>query len=163
MVVVVGLLYFLLDSVLSALLVSSSPNSSQGIGFKPSYQTIPPIRIVKRLFAAVFARLILFVLGFWWIPVEVVNKKRGYASWKYYTSYPLNFTTTDEIRRTKAGAHVQGISLSQTGYRGSNSYGSRSGTPHFLTFPTFVLTAGVPVQVRSNIRPPNHRPGPTRL
>ncbi|KAF9783036.1 hypothetical protein BJ322DRAFT_1074087 [Thelephora terrestris] len=58
-VIAVGLPYFLLDSALSPLLV------------------VPPIRIVKRLIATVFARLILFTLGFWWIPVEVVNKRRG--------------------------------------------------------------------------------------
>ncbi|KAF9653457.1 hypothetical protein BDM02DRAFT_3135724 [Thelephora ganbajun] len=58
-VIVVGLLYFLLDSVLSVL------------------SAIPPVQIVKRLFATVFARLILLILGFWWMPVEVVNKKRG--------------------------------------------------------------------------------------
>lgn len=79
-VVAVGLLYFLLDSALSVLLVSSlSSNALQGTGFTSSCQAIPPIRVVKRLFAAVFLRLILFVLGFWWIPVEVVNKKRGYV------------------------------------------------------------------------------------
>ena len=98
MVVVVGLLYFLIDSVLSVLLVSLSPNPSQGTGFKPSRQVIPLVRIVKRLFATIFARLILFVLGFWWIPVEVVNEKRGYVSRKYHTLHPLNHTTTDEIR-----------------------------------------------------------------
>ena len=163
MVVVVGLLYFLIDSALSALLVSLSPNPSQGTGFKPSHQTIPLIRIVKRLFATVFARLILFVLGFWWIPVEVVNEKRGYVSPKYQIFYPLNRTTADGIRQTKAGTHARGISSSQTGCHGSNSCGSHSGAPNFPTHPTLVLTAGVPAQVRSNIRPPNHRPRPTRL
>lgn len=95
---VVGLLYFLIDSALSALLVSLSPNPSLGTEFKPSHQAIPLIRIVKRLFATVFARLILFVLGFWWIPVEVVNEKRGYASRKYQTFHPLSCTATDGTR-----------------------------------------------------------------
>lgn len=98
MVVVVGLLYFLIDSALSALLVSLSPNPLQGTEFKPSHQAVPPVRIVKCLFATVFARLILFVLGFWWIPVEVMNEKRGYASRKYQTFHPLNCIGTDEIK-----------------------------------------------------------------
>jgi len=59
LVVVVGLVYFLLDSALSTLLA------------------IPPTRVIKRFLAAIFARLILFVVGFLWIPVEVVNRKRG--------------------------------------------------------------------------------------
>jgi len=56
------------------------------------------MRIVKRLFAAVFARLILFVLGFWWIPVEVINKKRGFVGRKYPPFRLPNSTATDEIR-----------------------------------------------------------------
>jgi len=59
MVAAVGLPYFLLDSILSFL------------------SAVPSTRIVKRLFAAVFARSILLILGFWWIPVEIVRKKRG--------------------------------------------------------------------------------------
>jgi hypothetical protein len=97
-VVVVGLFYFLLDSALSVFLVSSPLDALQRNGLTPSYQAIPPIRIVKRLFATVFARLILFALGFWWIPVEVVNKKRGYVGWEYHTFHLPNFATTDEIR-----------------------------------------------------------------
>lgn len=127
-VVVVGSLYFLLASVLSVLSVSSPSNGPQGTILMPLCQVIPPIRIAKRLFAAVFARLTLFVLGFWWIPVEVVNKKRGYVEERStYIPFP-NSATTDGIRQTKAGAHVPGISSYQTGYRGSNCYGSRSGT-----------------------------------
>ena len=76
-VAVVGSLYFLLDSILSVLLVSFFPDAVQWSELMPPCQVVPPIRIAKRLFAAVFARLILFVLGFWWISVEVVNKKRG--------------------------------------------------------------------------------------
>ena len=78
-VVAVGLLYFLLDSALSLLSVSLSSHTLRVTRLTLHYQTIPPIRIVKHLFATVFARLILFILGFLWIPVEVVNKKRGYV------------------------------------------------------------------------------------
>lgn len=59
LVIAVGLPYFLLDSALSAFLA------------------VPPVRVVKRLIATIFARLILLVLGFLWIPVEVVGRKRG--------------------------------------------------------------------------------------
>ena len=109
-VVVVGSLYFLLDSILSVVSVSLLSNALIGSGLTSPCQVVPPIRIAKRLFAAVFARLILFVLGFWWIPVEVVNKKRGYVYWKYHTSHTSNSITTDEIKQKKAGAHVLGIS-----------------------------------------------------
>ena len=78
-VVVVGSLYFLLDSFLSVVSVSLPSNALVGSRLMSPCQVVPPIRVTKRLFAAVFARLILFVLGFWWIPVEVVNKKRGYV------------------------------------------------------------------------------------
>lgn len=44
-----------------------------------------------------------------------------------------------------------------------NSYGSLSGTTRPPTHPTFALTPWTPIQVRSDIRPPNHRTRPTRL
>ncbi|KDQ20504.1 hypothetical protein BOTBODRAFT_151226 [Botryobasidium botryosum FD-172 SS1] len=34
-------------------------------------------RLITWLFTALCARLALFVIGFWWIPVEVIAKKRG--------------------------------------------------------------------------------------
>lgn len=82
----VGLLYFLLDSIFSILSVSSLLSALQKVG-SPNYQVVPPVKIVKRLVAAIFARLILLILGFWWIPAEVVNRKRGYVTRKYRASY----------------------------------------------------------------------------
>ena len=137
---VVGSLYFLLDSILSVLLVRFPSDALQGGELIPPCQVVPPLRIAKRLIATIFARLILFVLGFWWIPVEVVNKKRGYAGRISHTFHLPNSLPADEIRRMKAGAHVPGTSSSQTGYRGSNYCGSRSGA----ALPFF------PPHVRSN-------------
>jgi len=97
-VAVVGSLYFLLDSVLSVLQVSFPSNALQGSELMPPCKAVPPIRIVKRLFAAVFARLILFVVGFWWIPAEVVNRKRGYADRKSHISISLTL-----LLQTKSG------------------------------------------------------------
>lgn len=83
LVVAVSLPYFLLDSVLSALSVSLSPKVLPADRLILACQAVPPVRIVKRLIATIFARLILLLLGFLWIPVEVVHKKRGYADLKY--------------------------------------------------------------------------------
>ena len=97
---VVGLLYFLIDPALSVLLVSLSSAIPQGRELTPPRQAIPPARIAKRLFAAVFARLILFVLGFWWISVEVVNKKGGYVGWNIILFIsPIPLLQTEPCRR----------------------------------------------------------------
>ena len=163
MVVIVGFLYFLLDSALSTLQVSPSSDHPQGTRFNSPCQAIPPVRMAKRLFAAVFARSILFVIGFWWISVEVVNKKRGYVHRESHIFHLLNCATAGGIRRTNAGTHAPGISSSRTGCRGLNSYGSHSGIARLPTRPTLALTAETPTQVRPDIRSPGHGTSPTRL
>lgn len=100
-VMAVGLPYFLLDSILSNFLVSLSLNVPQESGLTLFYQVVPPIRIVKRLIATVSARLILFILGFWWIPVEVVNKRRGYVAWNIVSFISLIPLLQTKSRRRK--------------------------------------------------------------
>lgn len=162
-VIAVGLPYFLLDSILSTLLVSLSPSALPESRLILSCQVVPPIRIVKRLVATVFARMILFILGFWWIPVEVVNKRRGYAGLEYPLFHLPNPTAAVEIRWRKVGAQAPAISSSQTGSHGPSSYGSHSGTPYLPIHPTSFLTTVSPTQIRSHLCPPDYRARSTPL
>ena len=83
------------------------------------YPIRPLHRAVTRLLTAVLSRLALLFVGLYWIPVEVVARKRGYV----YESYILAKTLLIPIivgmlPETRPGVLVRAISLSPTGPRG---------------------------------------------
>lgn len=53
--------------------------------------------MVSHAITAILARAVLFLVGLWWIPVEVVTRKRGYVS--QYLSLSKNSDYNQTNRR----------------------------------------------------------------
>ena len=71
----------------------------------PSQSPIPPLYSTLRwLFTALLARVTLATMGFWWIDVESVSKKRSYVP-AFPPPTPNFFLTS--VCRLLAEAHKQ--------------------------------------------------------
>ena len=57
-----------------------NPMAHSGIDFAPQSPIPPLYRCLRWLFTAFLARVALSTVGFWWIDVDTVSKKRSYAS-----------------------------------------------------------------------------------
>lgn len=78
LIVALGLVYAILVSGVCTLLVSESAKQMLHILILALQSPIRPLyRPVTHILTAVIARLVLFLVGIWWIPVVSVHRKRG--------------------------------------------------------------------------------------
>lgn len=65
-----------------------------------SQAPIPPLkRAFAYIFTAIIARLVLLILGLWWIPVEIVHRKKSYI-----VRYDVFVSYTDRILVSSRGS-----------------------------------------------------------
>ena len=82
---------------------------------------VPPLyRLVTGLITLIFSRLVLLLVGIWWIPVELVTRKRGQVVLYLICLFKTNLQSTAGERRQAKDHGILGqeISLCPIGSHG---------------------------------------------
>lgn len=121
---VIAVIHVLLVHVICLLVVCSPhPLFATRVDVVESQMPIPPLyKGLSGAFTALTARLTLFILGFYWIPVNIITRKRGSVLKLSPSDHELiHVSISVALRKTRLrnrGAPVQAISSCPTGPHG---------------------------------------------